>query len=99
MTDHMLKRLLFALIALVLCIATYVAAVGQTAPAANGPAHPQSAVTDNPGEKIFTANCARCHTPPMTLNPRVAGTVILHMRVRARLTRKDEKLLLQYLAP
>jgi cytochrome c5 len=53
----------------------------------------------DPGEKIFAANCARCHTPPMTLNPRVTGTILMHMRTRARLSRKDEKLLLQYLAP
>jgi hypothetical protein len=35
----------------------------------------------------------------MTLNPRVTGTILMHMRTRARLSRKDEKLLLQYLAP
>jgi hypothetical protein len=35
----------------------------------------------------------------MTLSPRITGTIVLHMRTRARLSRKDEKLLLQYLAP
>jgi hypothetical protein len=35
----------------------------------------------------------------MTLNARVTGTVLQHMRVRARLSRKDEQLLLKYLAP
>ena len=51
------------------------------------------------GEKVFMANCSRCHTPPMALSPRVTGTIVAHMRVRARLSRKDEQLLLNYLAP
>jgi cytochrome c5 len=51
------------------------------------------------GDSVFQANCARCHTPPMTLSPRITGTVIMHMRTRARLSRQDEQLLLKYLAP
>jgi mono/diheme cytochrome c family protein len=51
------------------------------------------------GEKVFQANCARCHTPPMVLNPRVTRTIVEHMRVRARLTSREEQLLLKYLAP
>ena|SRR5579871_4112481 len=51
------------------------------------------------GEEVFRANCARCHMPPMSLSPRTTGTVVMHMRVRARLSRQDEKLLLKYLAP
>jgi len=55
--------------------------------------------SSDPGERVFNANCARCHTAPMTLPPRITGTVILHMRVRARLSRADEQLFLKYLAP
>jgi cytochrome c5 len=51
------------------------------------------------GEQVFMTNCSRCHLPPMSLSPRITGTVIMHMRVRARLSREDEKLLLNYLAP
>jgi len=51
------------------------------------------------GEQVFRENCSRCHAPPMTLAPRITGTVIMHMRVRARLSKDDERLLLQYLAP
>jgi len=51
------------------------------------------------GEEVFKANCARCHMPPMSLSPRITGTVVMHMRARARLSREDEKLLLKYLAP
>ncbi len=51
------------------------------------------------GERIFEENCARCHTPPMSLPQRITGTVVMHMRVRARLSRKDQQLLLKYLTP
>jgi len=60
---------------------------GQPAPQADG------------GERVFAANCVRCHQAPMSLSPRITGTVIMHMRTRARLSREDEKLLLKYLAP
>jgi cytochrome c5 len=55
--------------------------------------------TQSNGEEVFKASCARCHMPPMSLSPRTTGTVVMHMRVRARLSRQDEKLLLKYLAP
>jgi hypothetical protein len=56
-------------------------------------------VSTDPGEQIFQSNCARCHTPPMALPQRITGTVLMHMRVRGRLSRQDEKLLLHYMAP
>lgn len=51
------------------------------------------------GEKRFQTHCGRCHNPPETLSPRVARAVVRQMRVRARLSSEDEKLILQYLAP
>jgi cytochrome c5 len=51
------------------------------------------------GEHVFMENCSRCHMPPMSISPRITGTVVMHMRVRARLSRKDQQLLLRYLAP
>ena len=58
-----------------------------------------SAAQSDPGERVFAANCSRCHQAPMGLSPRITGTVIMHMRVRARLSREDQKLLLKFLAP
>jgi cytochrome c5 len=60
-----------------------------------GSSSPQADV----GERVFAANCSRCHQAPMGLPPRMTGTVIMHMRTRARLSREDEKLLLRFLAP
>lgn len=51
------------------------------------------------GEQVFMQNCSRCHKPPMTISPRTTGTVVMHMRVRAKLSREDEQALLRYLAP
>lgn len=51
------------------------------------------------GEEVFMQNCSRCHKPPMAISPRITGTVVMHMRVRARLSRQDEEALLHYLAP
>lgn len=51
------------------------------------------------GERVFTNNCSRCHAAPMSLPPRITGTIVMHMRTRARLSRNDEKLLLKFLAP
>jgi cytochrome c5 len=58
---------------------------------------PAGATAD--GEKRFEANCGRCHNAPENLSPREARAVVRQMRVRARLTAEDEKLILQYLAP
>jgi len=106
MSIHFHRSWLAGLIACVACSAAVIAAVGQVAPAAGGPAHSGSSsaaaghgAAADAGEKVFMANCARCHTPPMTLSPRVTGAVMQHMRVRARLSTKDQQLLLKYLAP
>ena len=91
---------LLAIVASGACSAAIVAAAGQTAPAAKGPPQSQTQASSvDAGEKVFAANCARCHTPPMTLSPRVTGTIVDHMRVRARLSSKDQQLLLKFLAP
>ena len=67
------------------------------------PQHPKytapPTASDNPGEKKFRQNCSRCHNAPDELHPRIAGTVLMHMRVRASLSAADERDILRYLAP
>lgn len=65
-------------------------------PASGSKSNSQSQKT---GEEVFEANCVRCHRPPMSISPRITGTIIMHMRVRARLSRQDEQQLLKYMAP
>jgi cytochrome c5 len=62
-------------------------------------AQPLAAFALDPGERKFQANCSRCHTAPEQLSPRIVGTVVRHMRVRASLSAQDEQDILRYLAP
>ena len=49
------------------------------------------------GEKRYQANCGRCHAAPQKFPPRMMGTVLRHMRVRALITDEDRKLILFYM--
>jgi cytochrome c5 len=51
------------------------------------------------GGRIFRQNCSRCHNAPQGISPRITGTVIRHMRVRASLSEKDERELLRFMNP
>ena len=51
------------------------------------------------GDRIFQQNCSRCHNAPEGFSPRISGTVIRHMRVRASLSKHDEEQLLHFLNP
>jgi cytochrome c5 len=55
--------------------------------------------TQDPGRRAFEANCSRCHSAPEQVSPRIAGTVLRHMRVRASLSAADEKAILRYFVP
>lgn len=58
-----------------------------------GSAHPDE------GQRVFDQNCSRCHNAPDGFSPRISGTVVRHMRVRASLSRHDEQELLRFLNP
>jgi cytochrome c5 len=69
----------------------------QAAPAQ--PAPQQGPQPQEAGERIFSQNCSRCHAAPEGFSPRVSGTILRHMRVRASLSQRDEQELLRYLNP
>jgi cytochrome c5 len=73
--------------------------VSQSATPTRAPNQQPVAHTESRGEQAFKANCSRCHTAPAQMTPRIAGTVLMHMRVRASLSAADEKEILRYLAP
>lgn len=58
-----------------------------------------SAIPSDPGERAFAANCSRCHNAPEQLNPRITGTIVRHMRVRANLSAADERALMRFFNP
>jgi cytochrome c5 len=58
-----------------------------------------SAPEQGEGEKKFQQHCSRCHEAPQNLSPRITGTVLRHMRVRASLSQQDERDILRFLNP
>src|ERR1700723_78428 len=51
------------------------------------------------GAVIFEQNCSRCHNAPEGFSPRISGTIVRHMRVRASLSEHDAEELLRFLNP
>lgn len=96
------KKLLLAECAAVLSLST---AFAQMHPATRPPKHQAATQTSaannnhNIGERKFQENCSRCHTAPEQLSPRITGTIVMHMRVRASLSDEDAKDILRYLSP
>jgi len=91
--------LVSAMTATMLIGGNYVLARAQADAHASPPAPAVRNTGQRSGEEIFMQNCGRCHKPPMSISPRITGTVIMHMRVRAKLSRQDQQALLHYLAP
>ncbi|WP_236657339.1 hypothetical protein [Acidisarcina polymorpha] len=59
----------------------------------------QAGPQDDDGDRIFRQNCSRCHAAPDSFSPRISGTILRHMRVRASLSQHDEQELLRFLNP
>jgi cytochrome c5 len=51
------------------------------------------------GQEVFEQNCSRCHWAPEGFSPRISGTIVRHMRVRASLSQQDEEALLRFFNP
>jgi cytochrome c5 len=56
-------------------------------------------VSPSEGERVFKQNCSRCHQAPESFSPLISGTIVRHMRVRASLSRDDERAILKFLNP
>ena len=59
----------------------------------------QSGPQSDAGDRIFQAHCSRCHNAPEGFSPRIAGTIVRHMRVRASLSQHDAEELLRFFNP
>ena len=88
-----------ALLVPLLCLAQVTRQTPVKPPAVPATPTPVAHAAMDPGERAFNANCFRCHQAPETLNPRITGTVVRHMRVRANLSAQDERDILHYLNP
>jgi hypothetical protein len=49
-------------------------------------------------DDAYKNNCMRCHTSVQQFSPRMTKTIMMHKRVRARLTAEETKAILKYLA-
>jgi hypothetical protein len=67
--------------------------------AKNAPKQPAVHAKEDEGVRIFSQNCSRCHNAPDGFSPRISGTVVRHMRIRASLSKHDEEELLRFLNP
>jgi cytochrome c5 len=87
-----------AVLALAFASSMHVAA--QVKPAATSSVPKQKTSSDpSEGERVFEQQCARCHATPDGFSPRISGTVMRHMRVRASLSKHEEEELLRFLNP
>jgi cytochrome c5 len=90
------------LIALVAAVQAQVTPAQQstvhTAPKTQIVAKPMGKPSDE-GGRIFAQNCARCHNAPEGFSPRISGTIVRHMRVRAGLSQHDAEELLRFFNP
>jgi cytochrome c5 len=79
-----------------------VAATSASAPAAASSDKQDKNARPQPtgdGERAFRQNCSRCHQAPGSFPPQISGTIVRHMRVRAALSREDERAILKFLNP
>jgi cytochrome c5 len=74
-------------------------ASGQGKPSTTKQSTTEHAVQAGEGQRVFNQNCSRCHDAPQSFPPAISGTIVRHMRVRAGLSREDEKALLRFLNP
>ena len=58
-----------------------------------------AAVLSDEGQRAFEQNCSRCHSAPEGFSPRISGTIVRHMRVRASLSKREEQELRRFFNP
>ena len=49
------------------------------------------------GDDVYKANCTRCHSEAVKVNPRATVTVMQHMRARANMSDEEIKAVIKYL--
>lgn len=92
---------------LVACSISIILAGGMSASATSAPADAakrglntfERSTDRNDGERVFKQNCARCHEQPQGFPTSISGTIVRHMRIRASLSRDDERAILKFLNP
>lgn len=97
------EHLLFGLIVLVSSCAIAQSGTQKQSDVAQSTKKPVAAKSsqqhEDEGDRIFQQNCSRCHNTPDGFSPRISGTIVRHMRMRANLSQHDEEQLLHFFNP
>jgi cytochrome c5 len=59
----------------------------------------QSSSDQDEGDRLFQTHCSRCHNAPEGFSPRISGTIVRHMRIRASLSQHEEEAILRFFNP
>ena len=104
----MRTKILISAVLLILAIGAAVAAGAKTGNKDNNKDVATSTPTTNhsaqddplrlEGERAYHANCGRCHMAPPKFSPRMMGTIVRHMRVRATITDQEMRSILHYMS-
>jgi mono/diheme cytochrome c family protein len=81
------------------CVGSSLAAQAPVTAVKPSPAATHTVPHVNDGQRVFEQNCSRCHNPPDGFSPRISGTVVRHMRVRANLSEADMKAIMKFFHP
>ena len=93
------RQLVFGVFLLAASSALAIAAKQDGATSSAPGANKQPAKARNEGERVFQQHCSRCHSAPEGFSPRISGTIVRHMRVRASLSQHEEDELLHFFNP
>lgn len=91
--------ILFCAAVMIACGGAALAGPANQQPAGKNAQKSTAKAQTSDGQKVFQANCGRCHNAPEELSPREVRAVVRQMRVRANLSADDEKALIEFLAP
>jgi len=96
-----LKPIFLALAVVAAMPALPQAATPAAPPAAQAAQKPavHAAQPQSEGDRIFQQQCSRCHTAPEGFSTHISGTVVMHMRARASLSKHDQEELLRFFNP
>lgn len=98
----LLAGCLLATMSMIMVAASITAQSTASAPHSAAKKHsysPKPAMQQSDGERVFHQNCSRCHNAPQSFSPSISGAIVRHMRIRANLSRQDERAILRFLNP
>jgi cytochrome c5 len=98
-SKHLIISLLFLASVSVLAVTAQQNNAPADKPSTSSDKHKRIVQTQDEGERVFQEHCSRCHGAPEGFSPRISGTIVRHMRVRASLSQHEEEVLRSFFNP